>query len=741
MAALQPFTSLENRIVHKTGVDFSSRPSIFSPVHVVQYDNKLPIIEVKMFQNGVPYKAPEGAFANIRLGKKNRKAVYNPALGCSEDRTTLYFEVSQQMVTDPGDFDPIVEIIVNDVLAGSSPIRFMVHRNPVQEDYIESSDEFNTVKDFADKAINAAEEAENSKDAAKESETKAAESESKALEYKNAAGESATNAAESAEAAAQSETDAESWSNWSKSYAIGEGDKRPDEKASNAKAYYEQILRLSQSFNGVVPMGTVTFEELANVETKLGYMYNISDEFTSDDRFNVPNQYYGPGNNVIWTAEEKWDVTAASTVTGIKGNAEDTYNQGNYEISPDNVKLPSTFEAAVKESKIEPNDTLSIAFSKLAKYCESIEALEKTPTIFGSYEEFERPGEAGRLYVDETVDPRLIYTWSEKVGEYVLTGGAGGEGSSMDIPLTLLSNGWTDIYPYSQKVIVGQMREDLTPIHFLADGADDAQQYAYSLLTDYETGLGEITFYASEKPTVNINLVLKGVPAQELDVPDNSVIVMVEEGGWELDDATQRYKKTVTVDGMKPGLGGHWDIVRSGGVITLEESEIALNITDVEREEGAITIYCIDRPTSGFTLILFGTYKEATEGDILISGLPGLVSDVAQNKSNISSLSGEVEKMRNSYDNTPITLTENSWLIGHAVHGGRFRVPIATNLSNVNITSPQMFISDNWRNVKLDSAFHVGGTLYLVINPNDASSEVQINAGYSYLFRCTGTIS
>ncbi len=67
-------------------------------------------------------------------------------------------------------------------------------------------------------------------------------------------------------------------------------------------------------------------------------MYNISDDFTSDDRFNDGGGiFYGKGNNVIWTSEGKWDVTAGSGVTGIKGSKERTYRQGNVNLTPEQI--------------------------------------------------------------------------------------------------------------------------------------------------------------------------------------------------------------------------------------------------------------------------------------------------------------------------------------------------------------------------------------------------------------------
>lgn len=175
-----------------------------------------------------------------------------------------------------------------------------------------------------------------------------AEVESKRVDAVNAAADarkSADTATEKAEIATQkaeeitgeSEAAAASATK-AKSYAVGGTGSRDGEDTDNAQYYYEQIKRVSQGLNGIIPMGTVAFADLPVSGMENGWMYNISDDFTSDDRFNDGGGiFYGKGNNVIWTSEGKWDVTAGSGVTGIKGNKEKTYRQGNVNLTPEQI--------------------------------------------------------------------------------------------------------------------------------------------------------------------------------------------------------------------------------------------------------------------------------------------------------------------------------------------------------------------------------------------------------------------
>lgn len=128
-----------------------------------------------------------------------------------------------------------------------------------------------------------------------------------------------------------------------KSYTHGGTKTRENEDVDNAKYYYEQTKQVSQSLNGVIPQGTVAFANLPTSGMQYGDMYNVSDGFTSDSRFaDGGGVYYGPGNNVIWISGDLWDVTAGSSVTGVKGANQSTYKQGNVSLSASDVGAVAT---------------------------------------------------------------------------------------------------------------------------------------------------------------------------------------------------------------------------------------------------------------------------------------------------------------------------------------------------------------------------------------------------------------
>ena len=104
-------------------------------------------------------------------------------------------------------------------------------------------------------------------------------------------------------------------------------------------------------------MGTITYSELAALKESssvgTGYLYNISDNFITDDTFKVgAGKEYDAGTNVYYTADGYWDCLAGATVTGVKGGAETVYRKGNVNITVENIgAIPTTDIATVDEIK------------------------------------------------------------------------------------------------------------------------------------------------------------------------------------------------------------------------------------------------------------------------------------------------------------------------------------------------------------------------------------------------------
>lgn len=110
---------------------------------------------------------------------------------------------------------------------------------------------------------------------------------------------------------------------------------------TNAYNWEEQARRIAQGLGGaLLPMGTITFSQLPTTDINIGWMYNISDSFTTDSRFEEgAGVEVAAGAEVYYTANGKWSVLPGSTVVGVKGDNELTYRQGNVNITKGNIGL------------------------------------------------------------------------------------------------------------------------------------------------------------------------------------------------------------------------------------------------------------------------------------------------------------------------------------------------------------------------------------------------------------------
>lgn len=228
--AVANYSPPETALIKATRADFDRR-DVVQPVHLVQYDDTLPVLAVTLYKGGQPWTLPTGADVNLRMDKKDGHYVYNPALGVSSDRATVYLAVTAQMTTGYGTFAPVVEVLAGGGVAGLAALRLEIDRNPVQEGMIESTDEYKTVQALA------AEVAANAK-----------------IVRDNEAGiqdvheniDAIKAAPANAQAAAASAKEARSW-------AVGDTASRPGEGMDNAKYYAALAQQVSQGAVGWYP--------------------------------------------------------------------------------------------------------------------------------------------------------------------------------------------------------------------------------------------------------------------------------------------------------------------------------------------------------------------------------------------------------------------------------------------------------------------------------------------------------
>jgi hypothetical protein len=174
-------------------------------------------------------------------------------------------------------------------------------------------------------AANSASAAATSESNAKSSETNAKSSETNAAKSETNAKSSEANAKTSETNAKTSEANALNIANRAQSYAVGGTGTREDEDINNAYYYYERVKSIISGLDsGFIPMGTISFSELATADKLTGYVYNINEDFvTTSDFREGEGKSYTAGTNVYCCYDGMLDcfggaASPTATVSEVK---------------------------------------------------------------------------------------------------------------------------------------------------------------------------------------------------------------------------------------------------------------------------------------------------------------------------------------------------------------------------------------------------------------------------------------
>lgn len=194
------FTPSETDIIHKTKADLILRP-VQNIIHIVQYDDQLPLIEVELYRMGHLYTLPEDAVVWIRWGVKDhaytRKMAY-----VSSDRTKVYFRVTYNMCYFYGNVRPVLVVEDKDgKSAGSSPLEVLIDKSPVQYSEGPAAPEDEILEEIKNLVEDVSEDAEEAKQARDEAVAAATTATTKAEEANTAANTATTKATEATSSA------------------------------------------------------------------------------------------------------------------------------------------------------------------------------------------------------------------------------------------------------------------------------------------------------------------------------------------------------------------------------------------------------------------------------------------------------------------------------------------------------------------------------------------------------------
>lgn len=314
--SLQAYTNIN--------VDFCDKKYIL--INAKQYDRSSRFLSVTCYNHGEIYPINAGEHAAyIRYRKADENGVFN---FCQIDfKGKILVELTEQMLAADGicyadlvvvnkgtaDVDTVTGEIVaieNASILSSMTFCIDVTETPIENSDIESSYEYNALNellidataDYEEVVTNARSWAIGGTGNGRKNEDT-----NNAKYYSELAGRS-SNSADASEA------NALSYAKLSQSYAVGGTSVRTNENYDNAQYYYGLTKSIVDGLNsGFIPIGTITFSELATVEKATGFTYNISDDFITDDTFREgAGMTYTAGTNVYYTADGYWDCFGGS---------------------------------------------------------------------------------------------------------------------------------------------------------------------------------------------------------------------------------------------------------------------------------------------------------------------------------------------------------------------------------------------------------------------------------------------
>lgn len=302
-----------------------------------------------------------------------------------------------------------------------------------QQSVLEHKDQVFEKIDAAEKNLNSTEilmeKVKNESDIAVSAEQNSKQSELNAQKAAQSCSNDVLSAKQSAESSKENAM-------FAKSYAVGETETRENENTDNAKYYYEKVKQLSDGLAGsLLPMGTIVFEKLADVEKKSGYMYNISNEFDTDETFKEGSSvHYPAGTNVYYTHDGYWDCLAGQNVTGIRGEMEDDFQQGNVVITKKSLGLDRVENKPISEqipditefserSEITKGDSIDVIIGKIVKLFNDLKAVAFSANYKDLYDTPLIPGKLSELENDSGY--QKTDTWKQNTSSsegYVLSG-------------------------------------------------------------------------------------------------------------------------------------------------------------------------------------------------------------------------------------------------------------------------------------------------------------------------------
>lgn len=129
-------------------VSVSEFDNIVPPIHLVQYDDTIPVAQFDLMDNGQPFELPAGATVSVRMRKPDGFGVDNAALEASGSTVLIAF--TEQMCAAAGKGWINIEINDGTGVKYTQPVTVVISENAVTDKTIESSSEFSELDKLID---------------------------------------------------------------------------------------------------------------------------------------------------------------------------------------------------------------------------------------------------------------------------------------------------------------------------------------------------------------------------------------------------------------------------------------------------------------------------------------------------------------------------------------------------------------------------------------------------------------
>lgn len=129
-------------------VSVSEFDNIVQPIHLVQYDDTIPVAQFDLMDNGQPFELPTGATVSVRMRKPDGFGVDNAALEASGSTVLIAF--TEQMCAAAGKGWINIEINDGTGVKYTQPVMVIISENAVTDKTIESSSEFSELDKLID---------------------------------------------------------------------------------------------------------------------------------------------------------------------------------------------------------------------------------------------------------------------------------------------------------------------------------------------------------------------------------------------------------------------------------------------------------------------------------------------------------------------------------------------------------------------------------------------------------------